>query len=448
EQHCANNSTHRSAFGDRIRRVGGLQHRPDCSVGSSDSFGVFRHPRGRGQGGVGGIFDFDSRCDGSHGGSGERDRNSYNSAVSEFKLVLVLPIAIMTQLLGYFPFGEVVCDFFISCDVLLCSSSILNLCAISIDRYLVITKPFEYAVKRTPTRMGLMIAAVWLLSAFISIPPMFGWKEQFVPGYCGYPELLGYQIYATFGAFYLPLIIMLVLYGNIFKLARKMAKADEKQKVVHIKQEDKNLIDEQLPNGQTARPSMQSSASDLPKRSVRQPASRKKNNSDSKAIKTLGVIMGCFTLCWLPFFIIQIVVPIYNVVQGEKLDMNPNVFEFFLWLGRRQTLGAAIELEGNGEAAEERTECVRAGGYVNSFMNPIIYAKFNRDFRTPFKHILLCHCKSINDRLRAEQFAEQYGLAGNRKSIASTGGRQRRRSSDVAARRARHNMNNGAEHAV
>ncbi|PAA47002.1 hypothetical protein BOX15_Mlig015199g1, partial [Macrostomum lignano] len=44
----------------------------------------------------------------------------------------------------------------------------------------VITKPFEYAVKRTPTRMGLMIAAVWLLSAFISIPPMFGWKEQFV----------------------------------------------------------------------------------------------------------------------------------------------------------------------------------------------------------------------------------------------------------------------------
>ncbi|PAA52804.1 hypothetical protein BOX15_Mlig005906g2, partial [Macrostomum lignano] len=247
--------------------------------------------------------------------------------------VLVLPIAIMTQLLGYFPFGEVVCDFFISCDVLLCSSSILNLCAISIDRYLVITKPFEYAVKRTPTRMGLMIAAVWLLSAFISIPPMFGWKEQFVPGYCGYPELLGYQIYATFGAFYLPLIIMLVLYGNIFKLARKMAKADEKQKVVHIKQEDKNLIDEQLPNGQTARPSMQSSASDLPKRSVRQPASRKKNNSDSKAIKTLGVIMGCFTLCWLPFFIIQIVVPIYNVVQGEKLDMNPNVFEFFLWLG-------------------------------------------------------------------------------------------------------------------
>ncbi|PAA64858.1 hypothetical protein BOX15_Mlig005906g1 [Macrostomum lignano] len=99
--------------------------------------------------------------------------------------------------------------------------------------------------------------------------------------------------------------------------------------------------------------------------------------------------------------------------------MNPNVFEFFLWLG-----------------------------YVNSFMNPIIYAKFNRDFRTPFKHILLCHCKSINDRLRAEQFAEQYGLAGNRKSIASTGGRQRRRSSDVAARRARHNMNNGAEHAV
>lgn len=47
---------------------------------------------------------------------------------------------------------------------------------------------------------------------------------------------------------------------------------------------------------------------------------------------------------------------------------------------------------------------------MNSFLNPIIYAKYNRDFRTPFKEILICRCRKINARLRTESYAEQYGL--------------------------------------
>ncbi len=49
-------------------------------------------------------------------------------------------------------------------------------------------------------------------------------------------------------------------------------------------------------------------------------------------------------------------------------------------------------------------------GYMNSLLNPIIYAQFNRDFRLPFIYILQCHCTSINERMRTEMFAHDFGL--------------------------------------
>ena len=36
--------------------------------------------------------------------------------------------------------------------------------------------------------------------------------------------------------------------------------------------------------------------------------------------------------------------------------------------------------------------------------------RFNREFRTPFKEILLLRCRGINSRLRTETYAEQFGL--------------------------------------
>ncbi|VEL21384.1 unnamed protein product [Protopolystoma xenopodis] len=148
-----------------------------------------------------------------------------------FVALLVLPFGIITVLCKEWPFNEGVCDMYISFDVLLCTSSILNLCAISIDRYLVIARPLQYATKRTPCRMAVMIAIAWIASALICIPPNFGWKTPIGACVCSYSEDIWYQIYATFGAFYLPLFVMLVLYGRIFKLAREMSKADARQKV-------------------------------------------------------------------------------------------------------------------------------------------------------------------------------------------------------------------------
>lgn len=86
--------------------------------------------------------------------------------------ILVMPVALLNELLGGWAFGPLICDIWVSFDVLSCTASILNLCMISVDRYLAITKPLEYGVKRTPKRMFAYIAVVWIGAAFVSVPPV------------------------------------------------------------------------------------------------------------------------------------------------------------------------------------------------------------------------------------------------------------------------------------
>ncbi|VDM34389.1 unnamed protein product [Hydatigera taeniaeformis] len=332
-----------------------------------------------------------------------------NLAVTDFLVsILVLPFAIAYQILGHWPFNQVICDLYSISDVLLCTLSILSLCTISIDRYLAITKPLQYAAKRTPKRMLIMILICWLLSAAISIPPVYGWEQKNSPFYCGYSEELTYQIYATMTAFYIPLTVMLVLYGKILVLAKQMALVDAqvgRKSSVDIQNRASSIpeyvewnrsslcvagegyrtsalypeVKEEYKEGRDVSKPRQSVVSFKPSpvvmRKDRRPTKGRKVNSllvFSKRSQSEVMNNGRSS---------ELITPIINRFTKQKFSIPPTLFQVFVWLG-----------------------------YGNSFLNPLIYALFNREFRLPFLYILRFQCGDINTRIRTETFSHQFGL--------------------------------------
>lgn len=140
--------------------------------------------------------------------------------------ILVLPFNVANMMIGRWIFGIHLCKMWLTSDVLCCTSSILNLCAIALDRYWAITDPINYAQKRTVERVLMLIGGVWILSLVISSPPLIGWNDwpevfdsQKHP--CTLNSNPGYRVYSALGSFFIPLIIMTIVYIEIYIATRR-----------------------------------------------------------------------------------------------------------------------------------------------------------------------------------------------------------------------------------
>lgn len=182
-------------------------------------------------------------------------------------------------------------------DILCGTSSTMNLAAVSVDRHCAITMPFSYPQLITSKRAVITILLVWTYAILVSTLRLVKWPAA---GYYGY--------FVSSTSFFLPLVIMSVMYSRIYIIARQ-----------HVRRLSRSLA------------------------------------TELKAAKTIAVVIGCFVLCWTPFFSL-VVIFAYN----RKFSINPGVVQVVKWLE-----------------------------YLNSCLNPLIYTCLNRNYRCAFKKLFL-----------------------------------------------------------
>ncbi|KAK3094987.1 hypothetical protein FSP39_008782 [Pinctada imbricata] len=319
---------------------------------------------------------------------------------------IVMPFSISLELTNQvWLFGSEWCDLWHSFDVLASTASILNLCVISLDRYWAITDPIAYPTKMSTCKVSLLIAFVWLCSAGISFPAIAWWKavmpNNLPPHLCIFTEDSAYLIFSSTVSFYCPTVIMMFVYWRIYLAAMaqiKSLKTGSKTLTsngIHGVREvmtlrihrggggggvsrqpsdeyaqtyEKCATDsdhEILVNNKrihTADANNHRPAKFITKR-LRQFALSKKITKlarEQKAAKTLGIVVGVFIMCWVPFFVLNILIGTCNdsCVSNKGL-----LFPLFTWLG-----------------------------YINSGMNPVIYALSMKDFRRAFGKIVFVCC--------------------------------------------------------
>uniref|UniRef100_A0A3Q2CGM5 D(3) dopamine receptor n=1 Tax=Cyprinodon variegatus TaxID=28743 RepID=A0A3Q2CGM5_CYPVA len=138
---------------------------------------------------------------------------------------LVMPWAVYLEVVGgAWLFSRLYCNIFVTLDVMMCTASILNLCAISIDRYTAVVMPVLYnTTHRSRKRVFAMIATVWVLAFAVSCPLLFGFNTTDDPLVCSISNP-DFVIYSSVVSFYLPFIVTLLVYIRIYVFLRMRRK--------------------------------------------------------------------------------------------------------------------------------------------------------------------------------------------------------------------------------
>lgn len=218
------------------------------------------------------------------------------------------------------------CVLRMACIICPLAASILTVILVAFDRYLAIKHPFQYfKIMRSPM-VGACIGGLWLLATFIGFLPVAVHRFQ-QEQYQEPCTLFGvfqptYMLTVFCVAFFPAFVVFVYFHCHLLKIA--------------------NLHAQQIREQEHGRLSVTWPASIL--------------SSDTKAVRTVAILVGCFTLSWSPFFVGSIV-----QVACRHCVLH-DVLQHYLWVL----------------------------GLCNSLVNPLIYACWQKEVRLQIYQMCLC----------------------------------------------------------
>ncbi|CAH1971928.1 unnamed protein product [Acanthoscelides obtectus] len=220
-----------------------------------------------------------------------------------------------------------------------CSSSITNLLLIAMDRYVAIVYPLHYGSFMTKKRVCIFIAASWVTATTMASVPLM-WNDWHEGVRCELVHVVPHNFLAwvVCPTFALIWTAMLLLYARICREA----------------------------NGHVRRIRETTSSQDGQVMCV--------STRDSKSFQLTLMILGCFTISWIPYFVITLYIQ----------ELVPNVYEISLNLAM-----------------------------ANSSMNPLIYAWKNTNFRKAFLCLLKCRTPDDSPRYITDHVPSKRGSMNN-----------------------------------
>jgi octopamine receptor len=134
---------------------------------------------------------------------------------------VILPFSIANEALDRFwIFGDTWCTMWLTMDIWMCTASIYNLVAISIDRYIAIIKPLNYPMLVTKFRARCIVAGVWIGSFIICSPSfLLASTDTSKPKDCTCTPAnsgMAYIVFSASSSFYIPMIVVIFVYVRIY----------------------------------------------------------------------------------------------------------------------------------------------------------------------------------------------------------------------------------------
>lgn len=228
-------------------------------------------------------------------------------------------------------------------------ASIWSVLLIGIDRFFYIVHALKYQLWLSPRRARWLIFGTWILGLIIGFMPAMGWKGWTNGGkYCWFIRLAPHGLVLLTGTVgFLPIIIITVLYMIILYKALQnvvqLQKSDREASVHHVPKDDNDPNNIRIFRGG---------------QSSRQNNVHNKNQHSPKKSRAIIVVVlttGSFILTWVPYFVAS---TMYVFCEKRATDEN-------MCKPLRLAIASPLAIL----------------GFINSLLNPLIYAWWHKGFR-------------------------------------------------------------------